>query len=106
MSCKPYVYYQGETVVGNLQSTDVDLDQNDFALYFYKYQNSPFVITKEQMSNNGSGVWQFTVPSTETATWDTGQYYAELVLINANYKTTIAKDKCFVVESSSSKGQL
>ena len=54
MSCSSlFSYYQGETIIVDITSTEVDLNEVNFDLLLYKYTNAPYRISKSDMTVQG-----------------------------------------------------
>ena len=101
-----YTYYQGETLRIDIQSPTIDFDSADFALLLYRYATSPYGIAKATMTRIDAHHYLAEVPSAATATWATGDYTAEVVLLRDLQKVSIGKSSSFSLENTSSKGKL
>lgn len=101
-----FKYYQGETIVVDVTSEEVDLDTVNFALLFYRYSNISHIVRKGEMTSPETGKYRAIVSSSETSCWTTGEYTVELVVERDGERISIAKEPCFVMELSVSKGKL
>lgn len=107
MSCSSlFSYYQGETIIVDITSTEVDLNEVNFDLLLYKYTNAPYRISKSDMTAQEEGRYRAVVPSDQTALWPTGEYTAEIVVERNGGHVSIAKEICFEINTSASKGEI
>jgi len=101
-----FKYYQGETIIADVSSDEVDLDAADFALLFYRYTNTPYTVRKAEMTSPETGKYRATIPSSVTSGWTTGEYMVELVVERDGAQVSIAKRPCFIMDLSASRGRL
>lgn len=99
-------YYQGDTILFDVQGIGIDLESTDFVSRIYLSTDSPLVIEKRDMQQKAPGVYTGTIPSEVTAVLPVGEYTHEILLRRDNGQwNSIALALAFKLSKSSSKSE-
>ncbi len=99
-------YYQGDTILFDIEGDGVDLEHTDFVSRIYTTTDSPVVIEKRDMTQKAPGVYTGTIPSETTAALPIGDYIHEVLLRRENGEmNSIALATAFTLSKSSSRSE-
>lgn len=99
-------YYQGDTILFDIEGVGVDLEQTDFVSRIYNTTDSPVVIEKSEMAQKSRNIYTGTISSNVTAALPLGDYMHEILLRGSDGTlNSIAIAQAFTLLKSSSRSE-